>query len=205
MAKTNITPAVKSAISLAVFTIICIFFVELTHSITKDIIKENIAKVLIKNINELVSNYDNDIIKDKIIIKAMLYNNKQDITIYYAKKNNKVFSYLISYSYPNGYNGDIKLLSAISINNKIIGTRVITHKETPGLGDGIQTNKSNWIKQFNNSSLKNTSLTQWQVIKNGGKFKQLTGATITSRAVINAVYELLLYLNANKKLLHKHE
>ncbi len=199
MAKINITPAIKSAISLAVFTVVCIFFVELTYNITKDTINENIAKVLLKNINELVPNYDNDIINDKVIINTALYNSKQDITIYYAKKNNKVFAYLISYIYPNGYNGDIKLLSAIDLSNKIIGTRVITHKETPGLGDGIQSNKSNWIKQFNNTMLKNTLLTQWQVKKDGGQFDQLTGATITSNAVISAVYELLLFLKTNKK------
>lgn len=199
--KNSLTPALKSALTLTIFTVVCIAVVYITHDKTKTLIAQNIAQVLLNNINELVPDYENDIISDKINQDIKLYDVWQNITIYQAKKSGKTVSYLINYNYPNGYSGNIQLLSAISSTNEVLGTRVITHKETPGLGDGIQTNKSNWIKQLSSISLTSFGAKAWSVKKDGGNFDQLTGATITSRAVINAVYELLLYLKNNPDIL----
>jgi RnfABCDGE-type electron transport complex G subunit len=46
------------------------------------------------------------------------------------------------------YSGNIRLLTGVSVDKKLLGVRVIAHKETPGLGDKIELKKSNWIKQF---------------------------------------------------------
>ena len=79
-----------------------------------------------------------------------------------------------------------------------MGTRVVKHQETPGLGDYIDVAKSDWINIFTYSSLKNTSQSEWAVKKDQGKFDYVSGATITARAVVNAINESLNFFKENK-------
>ncbi len=169
------------------------FFVALIQDATQDKIKYNEEQLLIKRLGELVSGYDNNILEDKFILASALHGLDQNLAIYPAKKNNQVFAYLIEHTYPKGYNGNIRLLTGIRIDKKLLGVRVITHKETPGLGDKIETRKSNWIKQFSGLSLSNPTQNNWKVRRDGGVFNAFTGATITPRAIVSASYEALLY------------
>lgn len=183
--------ALKSGFLLALFTLICVFFVSLTQQETKAKIKHNEQQLLIQRLAELVSGYDNNILQDKYQQQIRLHGLLQTINIYPTKKHNKVFAYLIEHTYPNGYNGNIRLLSGIDISNKLLGVRVITHKETPGLGDKIELRKSDWVKQFSGLSLKNPPQSSWKMKNDGGSFDAFTGATITPRALVNATYQLL--------------
>nr|WP_113865201.1 electron transport complex subunit RsxG [Brenneria salicis]NMN91735.1 electron transport complex protein RnfG [Brenneria salicis ATCC 15712 = DSM 30166]RBP65793.1 electron transport complex protein RnfG [Brenneria salicis ATCC 15712 = DSM 30166]RLM31832.1 electron transporter RnfG [Brenneria salicis ATCC 15712 = DSM 30166] len=90
-----------------------------------------------------------------------------------------------------GYSGIISLLIGIDANGELTGVRVISHTETPGLGDKIEVNRSDWITGFNGKSLQNTSEKQWHVKKDGGDFDAFTGATITPRAVVKGVHRTL--------------
>jgi electron transport complex protein RnfG len=99
---------------------------------------------------------------------------------------------------PDGYSGKIKLLVAIRANGEVIGVRVVSHKETPGLGDYIEIAKSPWIKLFEGTTLDKDGDSKWRVKKDGGQFEYVTGATITPRAVVKAVYRSLLYFNENR-------
>jgi electron transport complex protein RnfG len=69
----------------------------------------------------------------------------------------------------------------------VLGTRVTEHHETPGLGDKIEMRLSNWISHFAGKVIRGNDDTSWAVKKDGGQFDQFTGATITPRAVVNAV------------------
>ena len=89
---------------------------------------------------------------------------------------------------------------------RISGVRVISHKETPGLGDYIEIARNKWITSFNNTSLENPTDNhkgnhkdnQWKVKKDGGQFDYMAGATITPRAVVTAVHKALQYFAANQ-------
>lgn len=87
-----------------------------------------------------------------------------------------------------GYGGPIHLMLGIARDGTILGVRVISHSETPGLGDRIELSKTHWILGFNGLSLANTPAPQWHVKKDGGRFDQFSGATITPRAVVKAVH-----------------
>ena len=69
----------------------------------------------------------------------------------------------------------------------MLAVRVTQHKETPGIGDGIDHRVSDWIFQFEQQSL---ARTEW-ALKPAGDFDALSGATITSRAMVGAVKEAL--------------
>ncbi len=87
-----------------------------------------------------------------------------------------------------GYGGVITLLLGLDHNGNILGVRVLSHKETPGLADKIEIGKGKWILSFDGASLANTAKPQWAVKKDGGQFDQFAGATITPRAIVNGVY-----------------
>lgn len=101
---------------------------------------------------------------------------------------------------PHGYNAPIYLLVGISAADaRITGVRVVSHRETPGLGDLIELRKSDWILQFNGTSLTMPDAAGWAVDKDDGEFDSLTGATVTPRAVVKAVHDTLLYFQAHRE------
>ena len=100
---------------------------------------------------------------------------------------------------PHGYNAPIYLLVGIDpATSAITGVRVISHRETPGLGDQIEIRKSDWIRQFDGKSLVNPDSAGWAVKKDEGQFDSITGATVTPRAVVKAVYDTLRYFDAHR-------
>lgn len=185
----------KSGMLLLIFTMVSILFVSLTQDTTQDKIQYNEKQLLIKRLAELVSNYDNDILKEKYDQMLTLHGINQTISIYPAKRNGKIFAYLVEHTYPNGYNGSIRLLTGVSVDETLLGVRVVAHKETPGLGDKIETRKSDWIKQFAGLSLSSPTQDNWKVKRDGGVFEAFTGATITPRAIVSASYQVLELFN----------
>jgi len=191
-------PILKSSILMLVFTAISIFFVAGTNQNTIDKIHSNEKEYLLSQLNQLVPNYDNDILSDAYTKNVNLYGVDQNLTIYPAKKGNKINAFIIDHVYPKGYSGNIRLISAISSDKKFIGMRVISHKETPGLGDGIDMRKSNWIQQFSNIPINQFDFNQWKLKEDGGQFDSMTGATITSEALVNASSELISLFENNE-------
>lgn len=92
---------------------------------------------------------------------------------------------------PEGYNAPIQLLVGIDLDGNVTGVRVVNHRETPGLGDAIEREKSDWIEQFTGTTLSMPNV--WAVDKDGGPFDSITGATVTPRAVVAAVHRALEY------------
>ncbi|XOZ34733.1 RnfABCDGE type electron transport complex subunit G [Halomonadaceae bacterium KBTZ08] len=101
---------------------------------------------------------------------------------------------------PNGYSGRIDLILGVRGDGTLTGVRATDHQETPGLGDAIEAAKSDWILAFNGRSLDNPVPEQWGV---GGDnaFDALSGATITSRAVVDAVRRGLVFTAAHRERL----
>ena len=119
-------------------------------------------------------------------------------SVHIAKQDGQAVAAIIPAITPEGYSGDIKLIVGINLDGTIAGARVLVHRETPGLGDKIDLNKSDWILSFDGKSLTNPESDLWKVKKEGGEFDQLTGATITPRAVVNRIKTTLEYFEANK-------
>ena len=137
--------------------------------------------------------YDNDILTDTKTISAK----GEDTTVYIARKAGAV----TAVAYPvvgYGYSGAIHLIMGVDAKGDILGVRTISHAETPGLGDKIEINKDNWITSFDGHSITSKTSDQWKVKKDGGDFDQFTGATITPRAVVGAVYSGLQLFESHK-------
>ena len=204
-------PVLISAIFLFLFAIIGTGLVAYIFESTEERIADNQRRALLKSLNELVPEelYDNDIYADILYVQnGELLGTETPVPVYRARKNGWPVAAVLAPVAPDGYNGSIRLLVAIQLNGKLAGVRVIQHRETPGLGDGIEAERSDWILAFNGKSLLDPQENNWKVKRDGGTFDQFTGATITPRAVVKAVKEALLYYKAYGQTLfeqHPHE
>ncbi|EIJ41253.1 electron transport complex, RnfABCDGE type, G subunit [Beggiatoa alba B18LD] len=129
--------------------------------------------------------HDNDMLKEAIEVTNADGSKRQ---IYVAKKAGELTGVAFEVT-GHGYAGAINLIMGIDKSGKILGVRTLAHKETPGLGDKIEISKAPWIESFTAKSLADPDEKGWKVKKDGGIFDQFTGATITPRAVVNAVKE----------------
>lgn len=127
--------------------------------------------------------HDNNPVTDTV---SMPNAEGREITIYRARKDGRVSA--VAYEiFGTGYAGEIRLMMGIAADGKLLGVRVLAHKETPGLGDKIEVKKTSWIERFTGLSLGNPPLERWKVKKDGGDFDQFAGATITPRGVLAAI------------------
>lgn len=185
---------------LWVFAVVGTTFVAVTENTTRTKIAENERLVLLRNLNALLSaeKLDNDIVSDTTIVSASaLLGTENDTIVYRARLQGKPVAAIFNSVAPNGYSGKIHLLVGIYADGSVAGVRAVKHSETPGLGDAIETQKSDWVFSFNKRSLDNPTPSKWLVKKDGGDFDQFTGATITPRAVVLAVKNTLLYYQQN--------
>lgn len=193
-----------AALILAGFALVGTGLVAVTYSGTKDIIAEAQRTALEASLNQLVpaDRYDNQVTEDRIEVVAPEWlGTDQPVTIYRARKNGQPVALFATPHAPDGYSGPIQLLIGVYADGTLAGVRVLAHKETPGLGDGIEERRSPWILMFTGKSLTDPPLEQWKVKKDGGAFDQLTGATITPRAVIKAIRNFLEYFQKHREAL----
>jgi len=118
---------------------------------------------------------------------------KGEQRIYIARQGDTPVAVVMEATAPDGYSGAIHLLVGADFSGTILGTRVTEHHETPGLGDKIELRLSDWITRFSGKTISGGKDGHWAVKKDGGDFDQFTGATITPRAVVNAVKRAGLY------------
>lgn len=192
---------ITTSLLLGLFAIVGTAMVALTFDNTEARIKDNEYQALLRSLHALVPpvSHDNNIATDTVeVTSRALLGSKKPNTIYLARMKNKPVAAVITTIAPDGYNGAIKLLVAIRFDGSISGVRVLSHRETPGLGDSIERERSDWIEGFNGYSLQLLDNLGWHVKKDGGIFDQFTGATITPRAVVKAVHNALLYFEQHR-------
>ncbi len=146
--------------------------------------------------------YDNDVLSNpKLISSAGEATGFDPTEVYLAKKDGEVTAAAFKVLASGGYAGPLTLMLGVDRDGHILGVRVIAHAETPGLGDKVETAKSDWILKFTGRSLDNTSPQGWRVKKDGGDFDQFAGATITPRAVVGGVQGGLKFFERHRQAL----
>jgi len=186
---------------LAGFALIASVLLGVTNCSTEGTIQQRLDEDLISSLEEVVPAdlHDNDMIKDTITIPSAEYNlGANETNVYVAKKSGSVTAVSYKFTAPDGYSGAINMIIGIDRDGNILGVRVLSHKETPGLGDKIEVSKSNWILDFVGRSMDNLTPAQWAVKKDGGVFDQFAGATITPRKSVQAIYRALQLFKAHQ-------
>ena len=201
----NLKSVTIAGVLLALFAVAGTGLVSFTHLQTKDRIAENERRALLSKLEALVprESIDNDMIADNIVVHRGDLLGSDTTNIYRGRLKGKPVAAVFTSVVPDGYSGPIKLLVAVKYDGTLAGVRVVAHKETPGLGDKMEEEKSDWIFSFDGKSLGNPVEKQWKVKRDGGIFDQFTGATITPRAIVKAVKKTLTYAREQGDRIYK--
>lgn len=196
------TTMFRSGVTLAVIAAICTALVALTYRLTAERIVANEQAWLERSLQPALSGlfYDSGVTESKIIIPPPHeLPGSETAIIYRVYAEDAPVAGLFIVSARDGYAGPIRILAGIDTMGVVTGVHVLEHRETPGLGDRVESTKSDWVKQFNGRSLLDPEPTGWAIKGDGGQFDQLTGASVTPRAIIKAIKETLLYFEAHSE------
>ncbi len=196
----------STALVLLVFTLAFTAMMAVTYQFTKATIAANAQAEKMALIGAVLppSAYDNELLADTVELPAdPALGTDAPSRLYRARKDGKPAALVLEAAAPDGYSGRIDLLIAVRASGELAAVRVTGHRETPGLGDYIDPKKdknkaSPWIKQFDDLGFDKVKREEWRVRKDGGRFEARAGATISARAVTNAVGRALQFANDNR-------
>lgn len=198
--------------SLGLFCALSASILAFTNNITKTAIEKTIIEKNNKAIKEILSGFDNKPDQDKILIKE----NGHEIVFYPALKDGKLIGIAAQSTSPKGFGGDLTVMLSMSPQGIVENVIVVKNNETPGLGtvvtdrirqktifdlfspkkeetSGLPQNKV--LDSFRNL---NSDTAPWEIKKDGGGIESITGATISSRAVTDAVNMIAEAFNNHK-------
>jgi len=187
------TPIVL-AVTLTVFATVAAALLALGDAKTRPEIALRLAEDLNAILSQVVPAelHDNELSKDTLIISGP---GDSQTTVYRARLKDRVIGFAYPVTAEGGYAGPIELVMGVNAQGEVLGVRVLSHAETPGLGDKIELQKSDWILGFDGLSFATLAAEKWGVKKDGGTFDQFSGATITPRIVVKTVKQGLAFFH----------
>ena len=174
---------------LVVVAVAGVAAVSFTHLQTRDHIETRQHEQTLRQLDAVLpaTAYTNNPAEETVTIDDGRLGIDEPVTAYRARRNGDPVAVILPVTAPDGYSGPIELLVAIRADGSVAGVRVLNHRETPGLGDAIESDRSDWLEGFDDRSLGDPPREEWTVAQRGGKFDGISGATITARAVVQAV------------------
>ncbi|MDR3088014.1 MAG: RnfABCDGE type electron transport complex subunit G [Azoarcus sp.] len=201
--------ALASALGLTAFTIAFTALMAFTHEATRERIDASKEEEQMRLVDEVLprESYDNTLLADEIKADETdrSANDAGIGKIWRARRGKAPVALVFETFAPNGYGGRINLIVSLDSNGRVGGVRVVSHRETPGLGDYIDPAKDRhkdkpWIAQFAGTDAAQPA-GHWAVKKDGGDFDYHTGATVSARAVTRAVGRAVAWVNARRDAL----
>lgn len=196
----------KNSIILGLFAIVTAGALALTNLGTQDRIATAERAAQQKALFEVLpeNTHDNDLLNDTLLVPQKNWEQLGLVSegkIHRARQQGSITALIIPATAHDGYSGDIDMIVGVNRDGTIAGVRVLRHKETPGLGDKIELKKHQWILSFNGKQLGVPVIEEWKVKKDGGVFDQFAGATITPRALVRQIRQVLEFVSANQQAL----
>ncbi len=186
----------RHATTLALFAACTTGLTALVNSLTEKTISQQVIAQQRTLLDQVLpaDRYNNDLLSECYLVTDPTLGSTSPHRVYIARRDGAPVAAALESTAPDGYSGAIHLLIGADFHGTVLGTRVTEHHETPGLGDKIDIRVSDWITGFTGQSITSPQDSRWAVKKDGGQFDQFTGATITPRAVVNAVKRSTLFL-----------
>jgi len=194
--------SVPGGLILAGLAALCTALVAVTHAVTAPRIAANEQAYLEQSLAPVLQgiDYDGKLSESTLIIPPPHdLPGDEPVTVYRVYADGRPVAALFVVNARGGFAGPIRLLVGADADGNVTGVRVLKHRETPGLGDLIDADKSDWILQFTGRSLSDPPAPLWAIRRDGGEFDQLTGASITPRAVIRGIRDTLTYYDGHRE------
>lgn len=189
----------RNTLGISLFAAVTAGLIAITQVLTQDRIAANQEAHQARILYEILpQSLDPNLHLQTLSLPAPELGMHEPISVFQSITDNQVQAVILPVTAHDGYSGDIHLLVGIWRDGRVAGVRVISHRETPGLGDKIEVEKSDWIHSFDNLRWWGEQDQRWNVRKDGGEFDQFTGATITPRAVVRRVADTLAYFEQRK-------
>lgn len=163
-------------LTLVLLTFTCGVLVTGFYTIKREEIEQNRKDFSLKSIKQIVN-------QDQFELVPI------NATRYIVQNEDTYIGTVFQSTSLSGYNGEIILWIATDSEGYIRGVRVVKHKETPGIGDLIDIEVSDWINQFIGMSPQNN----W--MHENSDIDHVAGATVTTRAVAKAIFDALTIEN----------
>ncbi len=155
------------------------------YDLTEEPIRQALREELLRGVRAVLPPFDNAPDQDARVVDGRTY--------YVGRKGGRAVAAAFEAASPEGYGGWIRALVGVDREGRVTGVVILQHAETPGLG--AKAADPGYLAQFRGKSLQSAN---WAVKKDGGDFDQITGATITPRALVKAIREALEAFEAAK-------
>ncbi len=172
----TLTLFVVSAISAGILAFV--------YKLTKDPIAQADLKKQKEALTQVLPPFDNDPIAESDTIPSDIEGSNYDLIVFPAYKDGKLVGVAIKTFTLKGFSGRFDVMVGFLPDGTIYNSVVLSHAETPGLGDKIDPAKSDFSQQFKG---KNPATFKLKVEKDGGDVQAITAATISSRAYCDAL------------------
>lgn len=195
-------PILKSGATLAAIAAICTSLVALTYHYTADRIAANDKALLEQSLQPALSDlfFDSGVSESRLVVAPPHeLPGDDEALIYRIYAQGKPVAALFVVTAKDGFAGPIRILLGVDMQGVVTGIRILQHRETPGLGDKIVSRRSDWVHQFPGHSIHDPGVEDWAIRRDGGQFDQLTGASVTPRAVVKAMRDTLLYFETHQE------
>lgn len=168
----------------------------LVESVTREPIAEQRRLATLRALKAVLPPADNSPDGDTVLLVSGQDKRGRDIvrTFFRGRQGGDLSGIAFKVVAPDGYSGNITVMVGVDPKGTVSGIEILSHNETPGLGDKI--NLPGFKKGFAGKNLENID---WRVKKDGGEFDQITGATISPRAVVGAVRSGLEFFRDHRK------
>jgi len=199
---------IKTGLTLAVIAAICTALVALTFQATRERIAANEKALLEQSLQPALAGtfYDSGVSESRLVLPPPHgLPGKDPAVIYRVFAESKPVAALFAVTARDGFSGPIRILVGINVDGTVTGVRILQHRETPGLGDKIEAARSDWVFQFDGRSMGDPAAAGWAIEVDGGEFDQLTGASVTPRAIIKAIRDTLIYFESHQDAIFLNE
>ena len=185
----------RLALALTLITAGAGLILALVEDVTREPIAEQRRLETVRALRAVLPEFDNQPDSDTINLVSGIDKKGREIqrTFYRGRQGDKLVGIAYKVTAPDGYSGNIDIMVGIRPDGSVVGIEILSHAETPGLGDKIT--KAPFKEQFRDKNLENID---WRVKKDGGEFDQITGATISPRAVVKAVHTGLTFFREHR-------
>ncbi|ORJ57445.1 RnfABCDGE type electron transport complex subunit G [Geothermobacter hydrogeniphilus] len=181
----------RLAIVLTLITALAGLILSVVESVTRAPIAEQRRLETVRALKAVLPDLDNAPDADTVVLPVGTDKKGRPVerTFYRGRKGGRLTGIAFKVIAPEGYSGNIEIMVGVTPERLVSGIAILSHAETPGLGAKII--EPQFRDQFKGKGLDNAD---WRVKKDGGQFDQITGATISPRAVVKAVKQGLEFL-----------
>jgi electron transport complex protein RnfG len=185
----------RLAFALTLITAGAGLILALVEDATREPIAEQRRLEMVRALEAVLPKIDNQPDSDTVSLVSGVDKKGREVqrTFYRGRIGSDLAGIAFKVTAPDGYSGNIDIMVGIQPDGSVVGIEILTHAETPGLGDKIA--HTPFKEQFRDKRLDNID---WRVKKDGGEFDQITGATISPRAVVKAVHAGLTFYSEHR-------